>query len=225
MINVYVVGLITTTVASVVFSFFNAYWNQQEALLKTYADQVSRLTVEVTEDLKLLHTERASVYDRSNNLVAGPAFKIINKEDRQLILERKYQLEKASRKLRKQSEKLNEDNFFMSLVKWVGNIFNSITTGYAWYMGFPLFVLLTIVTFVPITTPLITVSLFVVSLYVGVLGVVFTFETAANSVEASNDMLKEAITQSNAADELLTHFDKPLHTKDLSTNDQKKIPP
>ncbi|MBX9587232.1 MAG: hypothetical protein K2X50_08245 [Gammaproteobacteria bacterium] len=222
MVNIYIAGLVTTTVASIVFSFFNAYWNQQEALLKTYADHVTRLTLEVTEDLKLLNTERASLYYRLEASTESPAFKIINKEDRQRILDRKQQLEKASRKLRKQSEKMNEDNFFMSLVKWVGNVYNSITTGYAWYMGFPLFVFLTLVTFVPITTPVVTVSLFVVSLYVGVIGMVFTFDAATNSVEATNEMINEATTQSNAADELLKHFDKPLQNKDLSTPDQNK---
>ncbi len=217
LVNVYTIGLIITTVASIFFSFFHTYWSHQEAQLKTYSDHVSAIMTEVTEDLKHLHQERAQIqYD----VTKDTRIRVLNKESRQAILERKYQLEKASRKLAELSDKMNEDNFFMSLVKWISIVYNSITTGYAWYMGFPLFVFLTLVTFVPITAPIITFSLFAISLAVGFLGMVYTFDTAAQGVECANAMINEAKTQSNAANELLKHFDKVLLNKDLSTDDQ-----
>lgn len=221
LVNIYIGGLITTTVASVIFSFFSSYWDRQEALLKEYSDHVAALTIEVTEDLNQLHKERtqlaAAIANRTDNT---PRLSVIDKKSREIIQERKHKLQKATRKLREQSDKMNEDNFLMSFVKWTSIIFNSVTTGYAWYMGFPLFVFLTLVTFVPITAPLITYSIFTVSLFVGVLGIVHTFDTAAQGVDASNAMINEGKTQSEAADNLLKHYEKVLLDKDLSKGEK-----
>lgn len=225
LVNVYAIGLIITTALSVVFSLFNLYWNHQETLLKTYSDHVTALTTEVTEDLKQLHKERSALNTlKANGAEAEHAtpVNVIDKNSRKLILQRKVQLEKAARKLREQSDKMNEDNFFMSFVKWLGIVYNSLTTGYAWYMGFPLFVFLTLVTFVPITAPIITYGLFMASLLVGVFGVIYTFDAADQGVEFANTTINEAKTQSEAAENLLTHFDKLLNNKDLSVGESIK---
>jgi hypothetical protein len=224
MVNAFIIAIVSTTVLTLCFSQIKNYWNKQEATLKTLSDHVNSLSLEVTEDLKTLQVERATLYSRveaERDHLPKPLFQTISHEGREILVERKNRLAQAIKALREQGQKMSEDNFLMSFVKWASIIFDSITTGYAWYMGFPLFVVLTLTFFFPITSPLVIYGVFAASALTGFFGFIYTFDTAAQASEQSELMVNQALVQSDAADELLKHFDKPLRNKDLSSGKEK----
>lgn len=211
-VNIFIATIISTTTLSVLFRVFNDFRDRQRIALETTSDEVSRLLIEVKDDLKALHVERASLYFPEKDKESPPYRSVFN-EGRQLILQRKAHLFEARNRLHKLTK---PEGLLTSTIKWIGIVYNSLTMGYAWYMGFPLFVFLTVSTFIPITAPLAIYATLGFSGAAGLFGVARTLLAESQNAGTLANMKTEALCQCNAVDELLPHFDKPLYNKQLS---------